>query len=107
MWSLFTSQHGGRFQCTIKPCWLWQIPRLLARFKVDIVNTHSPVPFMADIVALFSKSRPVVLTYHCKSLLKGRPRYDFFLMLCRAVLFTPIVLFLGAARDSFQFRPHL
>lgn len=63
----------------INPMWLWQIPRLLTHLRVDAVSVHSPVPFMADIVALFSKARPIVLTYHCQTLLKGQKLTDLIL----------------------------
>jgi glycosyltransferase involved in cell wall biosynthesis len=65
----------------VNPAWVWQVRRALDCLKVDVVNTHSPVPFLADIVALFARSRPIVLTYHCTSLLKGRPFIDVFLAL--------------------------
>ncbi len=65
----------------INLAWAWRLPRLLSCLDLDIVNVHSPVPFMADVVALFSTVRPVVLTYHCRSLLKGRRPTDYFLTL--------------------------
>jgi glycosyltransferase involved in cell wall biosynthesis len=63
----------------INPLWIWQIPRLLKRSRVDVVSVHSPVPFMADVVAMLSKVRPVVLTYHCRTLLKGGGLADVIL----------------------------
>jgi len=50
--------------------WAAQLPRLLRRLDVDVVNAHAPVPGLADLAA-FTSPAPVVLTYHAGSLVKG------------------------------------
>lgn len=60
----------------VNPSWLWQVGRLLKRLDIDIVSAHAPVPFLPDIVALLNRSRPVVMTYHSGSMLKGRSGVD-------------------------------
>ncbi len=56
--------------------WLWSVRRLFRQYGVDIVNTHSPVPFMADVAVLVAGSRPVVMTYHAGSMRKGANAID-------------------------------
>jgi len=54
----------------LNPLWWFQLPRLLRRLDVDVVNAHAPVPGLADVAALTSPV-PVVMTYHAGSLVKG------------------------------------
>ena len=51
--------------------WPVQLRRLLARHRVDVVHAHAPTPYLADVASYVSGSRPVVLTYHAGSLVKG------------------------------------
>lgn len=55
----------------VNPWWLVQLRLLFARLRVDVVNAHSPVPFLADVAVAAAGSRPTVLTYHAGSMLKG------------------------------------
>jgi glycosyltransferase involved in cell wall biosynthesis len=54
------------------PLWPLQIRRLLANRRVELINAHSPVPGLADAASTVSGGRPMVLTYHSGSMLKGR-----------------------------------
>ncbi len=56
--------------------WLWSVRQLFRQYEVDVVNTHSPVPFLADVAVLASGSRPVVMTYHAGSMRKGSQPTD-------------------------------
>jgi len=51
--------------------WYWQIKKIFAAEQPDIVHVHAPLPFMSDVAAWAAKDRPVVLTYHSGSMLKG------------------------------------
>lgn len=55
----------------VNPWWFWSVRQLLRRYAVDVVDTHSPVPFMADVAVLVAGHRPVVMTYHAGSMRKG------------------------------------
>lgn len=55
----------------INPWWFVQLRLLFARLRVDVVNAHSPVPFLADVALAAAGSRHRVLTYHAGSMLKG------------------------------------
>lgn len=55
----------------VNPLWWWEIRRILRRECVDVVNAHSPVPYLADMAVLAAGRRPTVLTYHAGSLVKG------------------------------------
>jgi glycosyltransferase involved in cell wall biosynthesis len=56
--------------------WRRQLAALVEDECPDLVVGHSPVPFMADVAALSSGSRPFVLTYHSGPLAKGRLLFD-------------------------------
>jgi len=60
-----------RFSYTpVSPAWPWQIRRLIRRWRPDLINAHSPVPFMADCAVMVAGSVPVLLTYHAATLQK-------------------------------------
>jgi len=59
----------------VNPLWPWRLRAIMAANRIDLVNAHAPVPFMAESAALACGSRPLVVTYHC-SLPKGRPVVD-------------------------------
>lgn len=58
------------------PLWPIQIRRLLRSRRVDVINAHSPVPGLADVASAVSGGRPLLLTYHSGSMLKGRKVID-------------------------------
>lgn len=51
--------------------WPVQLRSILRRHRVDVVHAHAPTPYLADVAAYVAGSRPVVLTYHSGSLVKG------------------------------------
>lgn len=51
--------------------WFRQLRRLFRELGVDVVNAHSPVPYLADLAVYAAGTRPTVLTYHAGSLVKG------------------------------------
>ena len=57
---LFTLSHTP-----VNPLWTLQLGALFKRERVDIVNAHTPVPFMADSARLARGRRPILITYHC------------------------------------------
>ena len=50
--------------------WYRELRRLLRVIEPDLVNVHSPVPFMADVAAFAARGIPVVVTYHAGSMKK-------------------------------------
>jgi glycosyltransferase involved in cell wall biosynthesis len=63
----------------INPFWYWTIKKIFREEKPAIVNTHSPVPYMADMAALAAGKIPVIATYHAGSMLKGSLLIDLIL----------------------------
>ena len=63
----------------IHPLWPLLLSRLFRRLDIDVIHAHAPVPGLADVAAFTAGTRPVVLTYHSGSLLKGIRWIDFFL----------------------------
>jgi glycosyltransferase involved in cell wall biosynthesis len=64
-----------------------QLRRVLREERAVLVNTHAPVPGLADAAMLAAGRRPVVATYHSGSMRKGVPAIDTWLGLYeRAVL---------------------
>jgi glycosyltransferase involved in cell wall biosynthesis len=47
----------------INPLWYFQIKRIIKDEKPDVINAHTPVPFIADIVERARGRIPFVLTY--------------------------------------------
>lgn len=54
----------------IHPLWYWEIRNIIKKENPDIINAHTPVPFIADIAALAAKKIPLLVTYHALSLYK-------------------------------------
>ncbi|MFA6570504.1 MAG: glycosyltransferase family 4 protein [Bacteroidota bacterium] len=48
----------------INPFWYFQVKRIIEKEKPNIINAHTPVPFIADIAARTCGKIPFVLTYH-------------------------------------------
>lgn len=50
----------------INPNWFMTIARIIDHEQPDVINAHTPVPFIADVAAILSsiKKIPFVLTYH-------------------------------------------
>lgn len=47
----------------INPLWYFQIKKIINKEKPNIINAHTPVPFISDITARASKEIPFILTY--------------------------------------------
>jgi glycosyltransferase involved in cell wall biosynthesis len=70
----------GRLSNTpLSPLWPWQLRHQLRRHRIDLVNTHAPVPGLTDVAAFVARRLPVVATYHAGSMVKGNPRVDWLL----------------------------
>jgi glycosyltransferase involved in cell wall biosynthesis len=48
----------------INPLWYFQIKKIIKDEKPDIINAHTPVPFISDMAGLVRGKIPFVLTYH-------------------------------------------
>lgn len=57
----------------INPAWPSMIRKIIRLESPDVINAHTPVPFMVDSVLLAAKATPVVITYHAASLQKPGP----------------------------------
>jgi glycosyltransferase involved in cell wall biosynthesis len=58
---------GYRFKLSNTPIgfsWRRDIERILEREKPDVINGHTPVPYLADLVERVRGTIPFVLTYH-------------------------------------------
>lgn len=65
----------------VNPFWYFSIKKILKIEQTDIVHTHSPVPYMADVAvrAAMSLGIPTVATYHSGSMKKGRYFIDLII----------------------------
>ncbi|HEV2412376.1 MAG TPA: glycosyltransferase family 4 protein, partial [Candidatus Saccharimonadales bacterium] len=54
----------------VNPLWYFSLRKIIKREKPDIINAHSPVPFMADMAILASGKTHTTLTYHAATLEK-------------------------------------
>ncbi len=64
--------------------WWRQLRRIIRTERPDVINAHTPVPFMVDMVTCAAGRRPVVVTYHAATLLK--PGSAFMSLLIRGYL---------------------
>lgn len=55
----------------VNPFWFFSVKKIIKKEKPDVINTHSPVPFLADVAVLSAGSIPVVVTYHAGSMIKN------------------------------------
>jgi len=64
--------------------WLFQLRRIIHAERPDVINAHTPVPFMVEMVTLAAGRWPVVVTYHAATLVK--PSGVFMSLLTRGYL---------------------
>lgn len=50
--------------------WWRHLRRIIRTERPDVINAHTPVPFMVDMVTWAAGRRPVVVTYHAATLIK-------------------------------------
>jgi glycosyltransferase involved in cell wall biosynthesis len=50
--------------------WSRQLRQIIRAERPDVINAHTPVPFMVDVVTRAAGSLPVVVTYHAATLFK-------------------------------------
>ena len=60
----------------INPLWYFQIKKIIEKEKPDVINAHTPVPFISDITSAVKGKIPFILTYHSGSMKKGKLSAD-------------------------------
>lgn len=60
----------------VNPLWPVQLRSLFRRLGVSAVWAHSPLPLLADCAAIAAAGRPLAVTYHAGTLVKGASRVD-------------------------------
>jgi glycosyltransferase involved in cell wall biosynthesis len=70
----------------INPLWFFQIGKIIKKEKPDIINGHSPVPFIADVALYESQDIPYVMTYHAGSMIKHSYPIDFLIKFYESVI---------------------
>ena len=74
----------------VNPMWLFSIRRILIEERPDIINAHSPVPFISDITSLTAGKIPLVTTYHSGSMIKPSSIWNPLIFLYE-LLFLPMI----------------
>jgi glycosyltransferase involved in cell wall biosynthesis len=60
--------------------WYFQIKNIIKKEKPDVINVHTPVPFISDITARVCNDIPFIVTYHTGSMmLKGKLLEDLLI----------------------------
>ncbi|MGE5137181.1 MAG: glycosyltransferase family 4 protein [Gemmatimonadota bacterium] len=54
----------------VHPGWPAMFRKIIRIEQPDVVNAHTPVPYMADVASWISGKAPVVITYHATTLFK-------------------------------------
>lgn len=70
----------------IDPLWYFQIKKIIKKEKPDVINAHSPVPFMADVAARVCGNVPFVLKYHAGSMKKNKFFLDILIWIYENIL---------------------
>jgi len=52
------------FNTPVSPFWRYKLRKLINELKPDVINAHTPVPYMADLVERVRGRVPFILTYH-------------------------------------------
>lgn len=74
----------------VNPMWLFSIRKILREERPDIINAHSPVPFISDITSLIAGKTPLVITYHSGSMIKPSSIWNPLIFLYE-LFFLPII----------------
>src|SRR5665648_769708 len=81
----------------INPLWYFQIKRIIKNERPDIINAHTPVPFITDITARVCGDIPFILTYHAASLYKYKNQiFNIFIFL--------IIIFLASLEKAHSWK---
>jgi rhamnosyl/mannosyltransferase len=59
--------------------WFRRVRSVIEQVNPTLINVHMPVPGIGDVAIRAAGSRPVVLTYHAGTMLKGRMVPDFII----------------------------
>lgn len=71
----------------INPLWYFQIKKIIKKEKPDVINAHTPVPFIADVTTRVCGDIPVLLNYHVVSLYKkNNPVANFLIFLYKNLM---------------------
>ena len=54
----------------VHPAWFRMIRRIIQTERPDVINAHTPVPYMVDVVTFTAGEVPVIITYHAATLFK-------------------------------------
>jgi glycosyltransferase involved in cell wall biosynthesis len=74
----------------VNPMWLFSIRRILREERPDIINAHSPVPFISDITSLIAGKTPLIINYHSGSMIKPSSIWNPLIFLYE-LLFLPMI----------------
>jgi rhamnosyl/mannosyltransferase len=55
----------------IHPAWLGIMRRIVRIERPDIINAHTPVPYMVEVATIAAGQIPIIVTYHAASLFKS------------------------------------
>lgn len=80
----------------VNPFWLWKIKKIILNEKPNIINVHTPVPFIADITTIAAGNIPVIVTYHALNLYKYN--FTFFNFIIWVYKFFEYYLFKKATK---------
>lgn len=74
----------------INPLWLFSIHKIIKEERSEIINVHSPVPFISDITSLVAGNIPLITTYHSGSMIKPSSIWNPLIFLYE-LLFLPVI----------------
>jgi glycosyltransferase involved in cell wall biosynthesis len=75
----------------VHPLWFFMLRKIIRVEKPDVINAHSPVPYMADMALFAAGKTPTVLTYHAGSMKKSKRIVDLVLGMYESIIL-PLLL---------------
>ena len=63
-------------QTPVGVSWYFRLRSIIQKEQPVVINTHAPVPYMADVATAAAGNVPVIATYHAGSMIKGRTVED-------------------------------
>lgn len=71
--------------------WFWQAMTIIRAEKPELINIHTPVPGLGDVMSLMAGRRPVIVNYHMGTMKKEKPHLDFVIWIYEHVLLKPML----------------
>lgn len=89
---IYKLRYNIRFSNTpLGASWPTKIKRILKNERPGVINIHTPVPGLGDIISFLGRDIPQVITYHTGTMKKGRISTDILLETYEKIFLPPML----------------